>query len=312
MATGQALLVGLKRVDPSAYDGWTGENGCWGCELDVDNVRRILEPNGFRITELKTRKATAENILQGIRRAAGDLLADDIFVFYFSGHGGQAPDEDGDEMDGRDETLVAYNREVVDDELNEIWPQFASGVRIVMLSDSCNSGTNYKMIRTICNASPFRLTMSRKARGSIRAQMIHFGGCRDGFSSAGYEGGGAFTKAMCDAWAGGAFRGSYPDLHAKILELIRGEPQKPQYNEYGPVQPAFREERPFTVDGVSGRPEDCVAEATVRFSKGRAVVELNTDFGLPRDTEIPLARQPGHITVTQQATGGGKNGHSII
>ena len=55
----RALLVGLKRVDPNAYGGWTGESGCWGCELDVDNIDNILRPLGYEIETLKTEAATA-------------------------------------------------------------------------------------------------------------------------------------------------------------------------------------------------------------------------------------------------------------
>lgn len=41
MAKGEALLAGLKGVDPTCYNGWDGTAGCWGCELDADNVERI-------------------------------------------------------------------------------------------------------------------------------------------------------------------------------------------------------------------------------------------------------------------------------
>ena len=50
MAKGYALLVGLKSVDPIKYGGWDGSNGCWGCELDVDNMERLLGHLGFQIT----------------------------------------------------------------------------------------------------------------------------------------------------------------------------------------------------------------------------------------------------------------------
>ena len=43
-----AVLVGLRRVNPAKYNGWDGTNGCWGCELDVDDVERILQPLGYR------------------------------------------------------------------------------------------------------------------------------------------------------------------------------------------------------------------------------------------------------------------------
>jgi metacaspase-1 len=51
------------------------------------------------------------------------------------------PDVDNEEDDGRDETLCLWDRQLLDDELYLEFSKFAAGVRIVMLSDSCHSGT---------------------------------------------------------------------------------------------------------------------------------------------------------------------------
>ena len=51
------------------------------------------------------------------------------------------PDASADEPDRTDETWVLFDRQLVDDELYEMWPQFVPGVRILVLSDSCHSGT---------------------------------------------------------------------------------------------------------------------------------------------------------------------------
>lgn len=115
----------------------------------MDNVERILNRLGYQIKILKTAEATRDNILSSLYRAAENAAADDIFVFYYSGHGGQQPDIDGDELDGKDETLVAYDREVIDDKIHEALIKFRFGVRVVMISDSCNSGTNYRARGTV-------------------------------------------------------------------------------------------------------------------------------------------------------------------
>jgi len=82
-------------------------------------------------------------------------------VFLFSGHGGQAEDEDGDEEDGYDETICALDQDIIDDELHAILvaklPKGAdiaffniikratntinTGVRLTCIFDCCNSGT---------------------------------------------------------------------------------------------------------------------------------------------------------------------------
>lgn len=254
MPRGHALLVGLKSVDPLNYGGWDGTGGCWGCELDVDNLHRILDSQGFSIAELKTQQATASAMLRGLQSAADSLQSGDCFVFYYSGHGGQQPDTNGDELDGHDETLVAFDREVIDDELNKIWKSFSRGVRIVMVSDSCNSGTNYKNIRTIHKSTPINLDLKRGRSKGVDAQMIHYGGCRDSSTSAGYRGGGAFTIALCEAWANGRFTGNYVEFHRRIVELMHDESQQPQINEYGTVTDTFRNQRPFQIARTSFAP----------------------------------------------------------
>ena len=47
----------------------------------------------------------------------------------------------------QDETWCIYSdRQLVDDELYSLWAQFAAGVRIFVLSDSCHSGTVLKQM----------------------------------------------------------------------------------------------------------------------------------------------------------------------
>ena len=252
MTKAHALLVGLKSVDPNAYNGWDGTGGCWGCELDVDNMERILIPLGYQIKALKTAEATRDRILASLYRAAELLIPNDIFVFYYSGHGGQQPDTNNDELDGKDETLVAYDREVIDDKIHQALIRFSPGVRIVMISDSCNSGSNYRGAMTInVNEDSIFRPLAARSRDEvdIEAQLIHLGGCRDGFTSAGYQGGGAFTMALCEAWQNGTFKGTFKELHQKICELIRSS-QKPQYNEYGPVSDSFRSQIAFAVPSI--------------------------------------------------------------
>ncbi|MCP4413075.1 MAG: hypothetical protein GY808_11000 [Gammaproteobacteria bacterium] len=252
MAKGYAVLVGLKSVDPLSYNGWDGINGCWGCELDVDNMDRILKSVGYQTNVIKTAAATRDNILSALYRAAENMTNGDIFVFYYSGHGGQQPDFNGDEMDGKDETLVAYDREVIDDKIHNALEKFATGVRIVMISDSCNSGTNYRGIRTInANENGVFRPVARNSNKdlNIKAQLIHLSGCRDGFTSAGYEGGGAFTMALCVAWQNGAFKGNFKNFHSKICKVIRSS-QKPQYSEYGPVSDDYRNQGAFDIQVI--------------------------------------------------------------
>lgn len=248
MAKGHALLVGLTRVDVRAHGGWNGENGCWGCELDVENMARVLRPLGYRTRTLKTAEATHDAILAGLAQLAVDAESGDAVVFYFSGHGGQQVDTSGDELDGKDETLVAFDRDVIDDEIFVALKAFREGVRVVMISDSCNSGTNYRGLADQPTPTPFRPVGDDKALGCM---LIHAGGCRDGKTSAGYVIGGAFTQALCNVWAGGAFLGTMKMLHEQVVARVKasGHTQDVTYHEYDGVSEAFRAQQALAIEG---------------------------------------------------------------
>lgn len=317
----KALLVGLKSVDPSAYGGWDGRNGCYGCELDVDNIERIIQPLGYQGKILKTADAKASSILTSLELASQECASGDTFVFYYSGHGGQQPDITGDELDGQDETLVAYDREITDDELNAIWPIFRQGVSIFMLSDSCNSGTNYRMrLRNISTGTPIRLFSSTKnkraVRGLMNAQMIHFGGCRDGATSAGYQFGGAFTRALCETWKGGDFIGDYKSFYSAIKSAVTG--QEVQYSEYGPVDDTFRKGRPFgsaralsPPGGPKGAIQTCrfvIDVEGTHLSTIKDAIRANAVDQMLESLDDALSQRTGSISGSVSCTGNSNGG----
>lgn len=138
-----SLHVGVNQVDPARYDGWDGALG--GCENDAQTIRTIAQRDGFAPTMLLTRQATSGNLLAEIAAAAQQLTRGDTFLLSYAGHGAQVPNVSGDaEADQQDETWVLYDRMLIDDELAQAFAQFAAGVDIVMLSDSCHSGTVYR------------------------------------------------------------------------------------------------------------------------------------------------------------------------
>lgn len=315
----RSLLVGLKSVDSSAYGGWDGQNGCWGCELDVDNVERILQTLNYKTSILKTHAASASSILSGLSDAAKKCQSGDMFVFYFSGHGGQQPDTSGDELDGKDETLVAYDREIIDDELNAIWPKFKSGVRIFMLSDSCNSGTNFKMsLMNIAHSTPMQLFSAKSEgkkgiRSSMKAQMIHYGGCRDGFTSSGYMSGGAFTQALCQTWNNGQFSGDYPAFYQAIKTRVSSG-QIVQYSKYGPVEDAFTDSRPFGATRDAGISQGVGKIKTVRcvlditeshLADIRAAINNEASPVILEALDDAMSQRPGSATALCTGTSGG-------
>ena len=134
-----SVHIGLNAVDPKHYAGWDGE--LVACEADANDMAALAAAQHIKPTVLLTKKATRDNVLTAIRSAAKTLKAGDLFMLSYSGHGGQVPDVSGDEEDKKDETWCFYDGEFIDDELFNELSGFASGVRVIVLSDSCHSGT---------------------------------------------------------------------------------------------------------------------------------------------------------------------------
>lgn len=140
MATGMAIHIGLDNLDPDAYAGWDGALAA--CENDASSMEELARSVGYRTQTLLTSDARAETVFGAIQDAAVSLKRGDICLITYAGHGGQFADLNGDEEQDRlDETWLLYDREVLDDEIRVALSAFHAGVRVVVLSDSCHSGT---------------------------------------------------------------------------------------------------------------------------------------------------------------------------
>jgi hypothetical protein len=134
-----SLNIGLNGVSPAAYAGWDGPLAA--CEFDARDMAALAQKAGMQPTVLMTKKATRAAVLGAMRSAAKELKSGDLFFLSYSGHGGQVPDVSGDEDDKKDETWCLYDGQLIDDELYFELSRFAAGVRILVVSDSCHSGT---------------------------------------------------------------------------------------------------------------------------------------------------------------------------
>lgn len=137
---GLSLHIGLNSVDPQYYAGWNGT--LLACENDANDMKTIAKNMGFTNADiLLTKQATRKAVLDACKNVAAELLPGDIFLLTYSGHGGQLPDLNNDEPDNIDETWCLYDGQMMDDELFALYTTFREGVRILVLSDSCHSGS---------------------------------------------------------------------------------------------------------------------------------------------------------------------------
>ena len=165
---GISLHIGLNSVDPVHYAGWNGE--LVACEYDAEDMEQIALAAGYQPTRLSTKAATRDSVRGAILDAAQTLSAGDIFFITYSGHGGQVPDFNHDEEDDHaDETWCLYDGQLIDDELYELWTNFKEGVRILVVSDSCHSGTLIKRIEQAATVAVPGLEAAADDRARVRA-----------------------------------------------------------------------------------------------------------------------------------------------
>ena len=272
-AKGLSLHLGLNRVDPAHYGGWDGALSA--CEFDAKDMNALAKAQGFTTRTLLTPQATTAAVIGAIQQAAATLRSGDIFFLSYSGHGGQVPDTNGDEADGQDETWVMFDRELVDDELYALWGRFAAGVRIVMLSDSCHSGTVARFMPTFLRANA-GMVMPPKSRlmppdvalktyrrnkalyegiqkpvgasekARVRATVLLISGCQDNQLSMDGNRNGLFTEKLRKVWRGGKFTGTHKQFRNKIAALMPAS-QTPNYFKVGAANAAFEAQKPFTL-----------------------------------------------------------------
>ncbi|MFE2030774.1 caspase family protein [Streptomyces hygroscopicus] len=237
MATGLSVHIGLNQVDPAAYDGWSGELGAG--EQDAVDMARLADAAGFDVTDpLLSGAATAETVTATLEAAAARLAEGDILFLSYAGHGGQVPDLNHDETGDRlDETWVLYDRQLVDDELFELFGKFAKGVRIWLLSDSCHSGTVAGRLAETLSAQEldrrFRTVEPEEVGRRIRTmpqsvQSAVYRRDRD-----------AYDRIR-------AFAGSYRGLHREVVRRMPPD-QTPDFVQAGVANPPFVRQRPFTI-----------------------------------------------------------------
>ena len=268
MAQGISVHIGLNRVDPNHYQGWDGQLAA--CEADARDMQALAKKQKFKTSMLLlTQAATSRAVSKAILDAARALKSGDLFLLTYSGHGGQVEDTNGDEADGMDETWVCYDRQLVDDELYELWGQFKSGVRIVVLSDSCHSGT-------VLRAIPARASGGRRVRAmptsvaratqkahaklyrsiqdahlssekiAVNASGLLLSGCMDNQTSRDGARNGLFTGTLRQVWNEGKFTGHYRKLRDTIAAQMPAD-QTPNYFLVGAVNADFLAQQPFTI-----------------------------------------------------------------
>mmetsp|Transcript_89949 Transcript_89949/g.253700 ORF Transcript_89949/g.253700 Transcript_89949/m.253700 type:complete len:408 (+) Transcript_89949:88-1311(+) len=160
------------------------------CSLDGQNMLSLAHQCG--VTTVKTlfdEKATVPNVTSTVRALGKQCRPGDYFVFFYAGHGINLEDNDGDEEGGKDDVYCfvdshgRLSRETLlrdDDFAKLITSSIPKGVKVVLLSDCCHSGTIADFDRTCWEGH----------------EAISISGCTDSQTSGDVGYGGIFTHAM--------------------------------------------------------------------------------------------------------------------
>lgn len=175
-----ALLVG---IDEYQNTDLPKLDGCLSDVLLVQGLlRKYFGVPDINVRTLTQERATHEAIAKTFEehlalraKAWADVGKQDpapAFLFYFAGHGSQAPDATGQEPDGLDETLVPYDSrepglyDIKDWELGQWLAQITTHTdNVTVILDCCHSGSGTRNLERLT-------TKVRSCRPDLRPQPV--------------------------------------------------------------------------------------------------------------------------------------------
>ena len=247
----RALLVGVGKYSVPGID-------LPGIDLDLERMRETLNIMGFEDKQIRTlmdEKATSKNVTREFKTWLRDgVEPDDRVVFYYSGHGSNNPDFDGDEEDGVDEVLVTHDvRRVTkngrrmltgvvnDDTLAKLIDAIPSN-NILIIVDACHSGTvtrDVMMDNLSLGSDPIftksfaysgmpegnTFAIEKELSESVDSNFVSMSAAGDGEKAIGTTSGGVFTIGLTNAIRDSAQQAramSIVELRDSAAEYIRG------------------------------------------------------------------------------------------
>lgn len=149
-----ALLVGISNYH--ALDKASEWNNIHGVN-DVSLITPLLKKQGFNVSVITETKATHDNILMQLKQLTKRVSRGAVVYLHFSCHGQPFEDENGDEEDGWDESLVpidapiAYKKDVYEGEnhiTDDLLAEYLDALRfklgskgiLYVVIDACHAG----------------------------------------------------------------------------------------------------------------------------------------------------------------------------
>jgi hypothetical protein len=228
----------------------------------------ITRSNRFSTKVLLTKEATRSNVISEILRACDCLKAGDIFLVGYSCHGGQVPDRQKLTPSFQLTTFCLYDGQFPELEFYSLLSRFPKGVRILVLSDKCHSGTvtkvafyrnpgRYRFMPPDVALSTYRANKNlydkiaenpdlKKVPKAIKASVLQISSCQDNQLASDGDFNGIFTANLYKVWNNGKFKGNYKKFHKSLVMNMPPE-QTPNYYWVGTPGRKFENQKPFTI-----------------------------------------------------------------
>ena len=244
-----ALLVGIN------YRGTRAElKGCINDVQDMKNYllqhRGYVEANITVLTEDTEKKPTAANILHGLSTLMlrGHTNGAKELWFHYSGHGSSTRDNNGDEDDGMDETIVPldYTRSgmITDDILHDYIEHKPVGCEMICILDCCHSGTILDLKYQYKGGSNHSI---ENAHSRVPSGVIMLSGCMDTQTSADAHIGNKWSGAMTCSFIQAMGKYEYHPTCYQILDGMRNYLRENHYAQYPQLSSSheIKDDTPF-------------------------------------------------------------------
>lgn len=187
-----------------------------GCLNDLVDMKAMLQDkfSGFTIKEFRDSQVTGSTFTTEISKAISLLNSGDFLLVHYSGHGTQVSDSHNDESDYYDEAVYLYDGVVTDDSINYALRNIPDGATVLLMFDSCFSGTVTRAFgcSDIRNRfmplpnQPIKKTLNKPLAKGIDMNWIVFSGCQENQTSA-------------DAYINGRYNGAFTAFALKALRV---------------------------------------------------------------------------------------------
>ncbi|MGC3947939.1 MAG: S8 family serine peptidase [Chryseolinea sp.] len=284
MSKGRSLHIGLNKVDDNHYPGIPTLKAAVN---DAVTWEAFARGKGYITQSLHNEQATSSAVISSIKAIRKETVPGDIVLITYAGHGGELTNDKPTSLDNErnDQTWCLYDRQLLDDEIFELFKLFEKGTRVLVISDSCHSGTitraiaidlsemlakgmsrsaaangmrsrklpkevaeivNLKFKKKVYKDIQDKYKTTKQVEG-VHASVKLLAACQDDEETLDGEKNGIFTENLMLILTDPAYKSAHSEM---LIEAVRAKYffPRPNFFEYGGIMPSFDHGSPFEIN----------------------------------------------------------------